>query len=323
VTLPVTFGCGLYDRMIPLYTGEVEPEGIDLTFVPVDVPSEIFGRMLDGEYQAGEMSSSDFLRRTSAGTCPFVAIPAFPSRVFRHAMICVNRTAGIAAPKDLEGKRVGVPDFPMSAALWIRGLLQHEYGVDLSKIVWVQNAPFYPVGGDALHRALAAKFTIETNTTGKSLEELLDAGAIDAFIGADIPEGMRKSPHVRKLFPNFKELEQDYFRRTKMFPIMHTVVIRREVYEANPFVAQSLYDALDRSKSIARQRMRYMGTLRYMLPWMIAEIEELETLFDGDPFVYGLKPNRATLETALGYLADQALLTAPVDLDRAFVDVGA
>jgi 4,5-dihydroxyphthalate decarboxylase len=320
--VPITFGCGLYDRLVPLYAGEVQPEGIDLTFVPIDVPSEVFGRMLDGEFHAGEMSSSDYLRRTSAGNCPFVAIPVFPSRVFRHSMICVNRHAGIEGPKDLEGKRVGVPHFPMTAALWIRGLLQREYGVDISSIRWMQDAPFRPVGdGAAMAQALEKTFTIAGNDTGKPLDVLLDEGTIDAFIGADIPEPMRASPHVRRLFPDFKQREQDYYRRTKIFPIMHTVVIRRDVYERHPFVARSLYEALDRSRALARQKMRYMGTLRYMLPWMIAEIEELDALFEGDPFAYGLEPNRKTLETALGYLQDQSLLLGPVSLDEAFVPV--
>jgi 4,5-dihydroxyphthalate decarboxylase len=321
--LPITFGCGLYDRLVPLYSGEVEPDGIDLKFAAIDSPSETFTRMIAGDFQAGEMSSSDFFRRTSAGTCPFVAIPVFPSRVFRHGMIYVNRNAGIESPRDLEGKRVGVPHFPMTAAVWIRGLLQREYGVDLSKIIWLQDTPLRSVGdGGAMQRALEAKFLLETNTSGKAMETLIDDGTIDGFIGADIPEAMRTSPYVRRLFPNYKELEQDFYRRTRIFPIMHTVVIRRDVYEANPFVAQSLFDALNRSKDIAREKMRYMGTLRAMLPWMIAEIEEIDAVFDGDPFVYGLEPNRPTLDAALGYLCDQALLTGPISLGDAFVDVG-
>jgi 4,5-dihydroxyphthalate decarboxylase len=322
--LQVTFGCGLYDRLVPLYSGEVKPAEIDLTFVAIDSPTEAFTRMIAGEFHAGEMSSSDFLRRTSAGACPFVGIPVFPSRVFRHGMICVNRSAGIETPKDLEGKRIGVPHFPMTAALWIRGLLQREYDVDLSTITWVQDTPLRSVGdGGVMQRALEAKFKLETNTSGTSMGDLLDDGSIHAFIGADIPEQMRSSANVRRLFPNYKEIEQAFYRRTKIFPIMHTVVIRRDIYEAHPFVAQSLFDALDRSKDLARERMRYMGTLRAMLPWMIAEIEEIDAVFGGDPFVYGLEPNRPTLEAAVGYLSDQALLTYPVRLDDAFVNVGA
>jgi 4,5-dihydroxyphthalate decarboxylase len=320
--LPLTFGCGLYDRMVPLFSGEVKPEGIDLTFIPGDNPRDVFEAMLDGKFQVAEMSTSDLLRRMSTGACPFVALPVFPSKVFRHAMIRVRRAAGITTPKQLEGRRVGVPHFPMTAAVWIRGLLQREYGVDIAKIQWVQDSPFRPVGDDAaLHKALAKRFTIEDNTSGKSLEQLIDDGGIDGFIGADVPEAMRRSPHVAPLFPDFKAEEQAYYQRTKIFPIMHTVVIRREVYEKHPFVAQSLYDAFTKSKDVARKKMRYMGTLRYMLPWMIAEIEELDRIFDGDPFVYGLEPNRPTLEALAGYLDDQALLSGPISIDDVFVDV--
>ncbi len=320
--VPLTFACGLYDRLVPLYAGEVEPEGIDLNFVPIDTPRDVFDRMIEGEFAAGEMSTSDLIRRMSSGNSPFVAIPVFPSRVFRHGMICVRRDAGIAKPKDLEGRRVGVPHFPMTAAVWIRGLLQHEYGVDLSKIVWVQESPFRPAGdGVALEQALRARFTIEDSPGGKPLEIAIEEGGIDAFIGADIPEPMRKSPNVRRLFPKYREEEQAFYRRTRIFPIMHTVVIRRDVYKQHPFVAKSLFDALERSKDIARVKMRYMGTLRYMLPWMIAEIEELDEIFNGDPWTYGLEPNRPTLEALVAYLGDQALLRGPISLDDVFVDV--
>jgi len=319
--LPISFGCGLYDRMVPLFSGEVKPEGIDLTFTPVDNPADVFKAMLDGKFEASEMSCSDFLRRKIAGESAFVGIPAFPSRVFRHGMIVVRKEAGIDSPRQLEGKRVGVPHYPMTAAVWIRGLLQSDHGVDLTKVTWVQDAPFRPVAGDTSVARLQARFQIEDNTSGKALDTLIDEGGIDAFIGADVTEGMRANPRLRRLFPDFRAAEQDYYRRTKIFPIMHTVVIRKDVYERHPFVAKSLFDALTRSKDVARGRMRYMGTLRYMLPWMIAEIEEVDALFDGDPFVYGLEPNRHTLEALLGYLVDQSLSSGTISLDDAFVDV--
>jgi 4,5-dihydroxyphthalate decarboxylase len=307
--------------MVPLYTGEVRPEGIELTFFADSGPHiDLYKKMFAGEFDASEMSSSEYLRRTSAGDRTFIAIPAFPSRVFRHGMICINRNAGIDSPKDLEGKRVGVPAFGMTAALWIRGLLQREYDVDLRSIQWVEDLDF-GVGAGSQSERLAKTFRIERNSSGKPLETLLDEGVIDAFIGADIPEALRTSPNARRLFPNYKELEQDFYRRTKIFPIMHTVVIRREIYNTHPFVAKALFDALSRSKEIARERMRYMGTLRAMLPWMIAEIEENDALFGGDPFAYGLEPNRHVLETALGYLEDQAMLDSPVNLDTAFAEV--
>src|SRR5262249_40101851 len=139
--LPLTFACALYDRMQPLYTGEVQPEGIDLNFIAIDQPRPIFDRMSGGqEFDVAEYSSSEFVQPYAKKQCPFVALPVFPSRAFRHGFIAVHRKAGIKQPKDLEGKRVGVPLYTMTAAIFIRGLLQHEYGVDMSKIHWVQGA---------------------------------------------------------------------------------------------------------------------------------------------------------------------------------------
>ena len=139
--LKLSFACGLYDRMQPLYTGEVKAEGIDLNFIAIDQPRPIFDRMAGGlEFDVAEFSSSEFVQRFANKQCPFVAIPVFPSRAFRHGFIAIHRKAGIKTPKDLEGKRVGVPLFTMTAAIYINGLLQHEYGVDLRKIRWVQGA---------------------------------------------------------------------------------------------------------------------------------------------------------------------------------------
>jgi 4,5-dihydroxyphthalate decarboxylase len=317
--LPLSFACGLYDRMLPLYTREVVPEGIDLSFTPIDTPAEVFGRMIAGELDVSEMSSSGFIRQMSTGKSPFVGIPVFPSRVFRHGMICVRRDAGISGPKGLEGRRVGLPVYSMTAAVWIRGLLQHEYGVDLSTIVWVEETEH--VGGGSASVAVDPNLRIERDPSGKALSALLSEGRIDAFIGADIPEEMRVDPRARRLFPDYREAEKAYYLRTHIFPIMHVIVIRRAIYEQHPFVAASLYDAFNRAKASAIEKMRYTGTLRYMLPWMIAEIEENDEIFGGDPFVYGIEPNRPTLNALIGYLGDQSLLAGPVDVDSLFVPV--
>jgi 4,5-dihydroxyphthalate decarboxylase len=312
--LPLTFACGLYDRMLPLYTGDVRPAGIDLKFIANDVPSDVFGRMMKGEFDASEMSSSEFIRLRSAGECPFVAIPVFPSRVFRHGLICINRKAGIRTPKDLEGKRIGVPLYPMSAAVWIRGHLQHEYGVDLSTVRWLQDEPTLP----KLHNAT---LQIEINRSGKSLSELLARGEIDAHIGAALPDSLHTSPDVARLFPNYRDIEREFYQRTQIFPVMHAVVIRRDLYDRHPFVAASLYDACRRSKEIALSKMRYIGSLRYMLPWMTADLDEIDAVFGGDPFKYGIEPNRKSLEALITYLAEQSLIARPLSIAELFVPV--
>jgi 4,5-dihydroxyphthalate decarboxylase len=322
--LKLTFACGLYDRMLALYTREVRPEGIDLNFIAIDSPREIFDRMAGGlEFDASEMSSSEFISRKAAGACPFVALPVFPSRTFRHGFIAVNRRSGIRTPKDLEGKRIGVPLYTMTAAIWIRGHLQHDYGVDLATIRWVQGA-INKAGAHGKPSVLPAlrKIALDINDTGKSLDELLEAGEIDAIMGTSLPASIRRNPDIRRLFPDFPEVEKEYYRRTRIFPIMHLVVIRREIHDAHPFVAGSLYKAFCEAKNRALDKMRFTGALRYMLPWMTAELEEVQQLFGDDPWPYGVEANRPTLQALVEYMAEQSIIAAPVAVDDLFVAVG-
>jgi 4,5-dihydroxyphthalate decarboxylase len=163
--------------------------------------------------------------------------------------------------------------------------------------------------------------SIVANTSGKSLSELLEAGDIQAVVGADVPSAIRRVPHVKRLFPDFRAEEKAYYRRTKIFPIMHLVVLRREFHERHPFAATSLFNALEESRALARRRMRYLGALRYMLPWLPAELDEIDEVFGGDPWPYGIEPNRPTLEALVRFLADQSMIAAPVKLEDLFLPV--
>ena len=319
----VRFACGLYDRMLPLYTGEVVPDGIELQFEANDSPREIFDRMSGHqEFDAAELSASEFISQQAAGDRSFVAIPVFPSRVFRHGLITVNRRRGIRSPKDLEGKRVGVPLYTMSAAVWIRGHLQHEYGVDLSSINWVQGA-INKAGthGTPTVKPLLRPVKIEKNDSGMTLGELLAADKIDAIIGTSLPASIKTDPDVVRLFPNYREVEREYFTRTGIFPIMHLLAIRRELYEAKPFIAKSLYQAFDKSKNLALEKLRSPVALRYMLPWMTADSDEIDTVFGGDPWPYGIEPNRATLQALVRYMREQFLIEKEMAIEELFVPV--
>jgi 4,5-dihydroxyphthalate decarboxylase len=318
--LSLTFACGLYDRVLPLLTGAVPVEGVDLNFVNIDSPREIFDRMSAGqEFDASEYSSSEFISRFSAGQCPFVALPVFPSRSFRHSFIAVNRKF-VKKPKDLEGKRIGLPMYTMTASVFIKGLLQHECGVDLSKVQWVEGQ----INGAEKHgnpstMPLVRPVAIERNNSGKSLNDLLEDGAIQAIVGTSMPKALGRNPDVVRLFPGFREAEKDYYKRTSIFPIMHLVVIRRDIYERHPFVAKSLYRALCQAKGHALGKMKYTGALRYMLPWLPDDLDEIEDVFGGDPWPYGIEPNRPTLEALVQYLHEQGLIKAPIALDKLFV----
>jgi 4,5-dihydroxyphthalate decarboxylase len=322
--LELTMACGLYDRMLDLYRGDVRPDGITLNFIPMDGSAgarEVFDRMAGNlEFDVAEMSSSEFISRKSAGESSLVALPVFPSRVFRHGMISINRRSGIKSPKDLEGRRVGVPIYTMSAAVWIKGHLQHDYAVDLSTIRWLEGAINHPdPHGHPSILPLLRPARIEKNTSGKSLSDLLEAGEIDAIIGTVLPDAIHRNPDIQRLFPNYREVERDYFRRTRIFPIMHLVALRRDVYEEHPFIASSLFDAMCAAKERARMRMRDLGTLNYMLPWMTADIDELDEVFGGDAWPYGIEPNRPTLEALVTYLADQAIIKTPIQIEDLFV----
>jgi 4,5-dihydroxyphthalate decarboxylase len=320
--VPLTFACGLYDRVLPVYTGAVPVEGVDLNFVNIDSPREIFDRMSGGrEFDACEYSSSEFISRFAAGQCPFVALPVFPSRSFRHSFIAVNRRL-VKTPKDLEGQRIGLPMYTMTASIFIKGLLQRDCGVDLSNVQWVEGQiNGVEPHGNPTTMPLVRPVAIEPNKTGKSLSTLLEEGAIAATIGTATPKALGRNPDVQRLFPDYREVEKEYFRRTRIFPIMHLVVIRRDVYERNPFIATSLYKALGAAKDHAIAKMRYQGSLRYMLPWMTADFDEIDEVFGGDPFAYGVEPNRPTLEALVQYLYDQSLIAAQVDVEDLFVPI--
>jgi 4,5-dihydroxyphthalate decarboxylase len=319
--LQLSFACALYDRMQALYTGEVKPAGIDLNFIPIELPRPLFDRMSGGqEFDVAEYSITEFTQRFAGEACPFVAIPVFPSRSFRHGFISIHRKAGVAKPKDLEGRRVGVPLYAMTAAIFIRGLLQHEYGVDLSRIHWVQGA-INSTGahGNPTVLPLVRPVPIEINNSGRSLSDLLEERQLDAIIGTSLPEAIRRNPDIGRLFPDFVELEKAYYKRTGIFPIMHLIAIRREIYERYPFVASSLYDAFVESKKIALRNMFNSRALRYMTPWLMRDIDEIHEVFNGEPWPYGIEPNRKTLEAVMTYLAEQALIAEPIPVDELFV----
>lgn len=319
--LNLTLASGLYDRIIPLAMGSVAPDGIDLNVLPINDVADLFRRQSHyAEFDVSEMSLCATANLYSKGDRRFMAIPIFPSRYFRHAPICVNANAGIREPKDLIGKRVGAMEYgQQTAAVWQRGMLKDDYGVNLDQMDWFFGGFDEP--GNQLER-ISVNFpsTVRTNiiSNDQCLDNMLEKGEIDATIGARAPGSMRRgSPNVKRLFPNYKDVETDYFRRTVIFPIMHTVVIKREIYDKDPWVAISLFDAFSQAK--ARVRGAQPGSGPYcMLPWMGQELEEVETLMGSDPFAYGLEANRHVLETFFGYCLEQGMIDKPVTPEELF-----
>ena len=320
-TLRLTLACGPYDRTEALRTGVVRPEGIELVYVPIQSPPEIFARMVSTQpFDASEMSCAHTMIHKGAGDFPFAALPVFPSRMFRHGYIFVNTSSGIRDPKELEGKRIGVPEYSQTAAVWIRGLLQHDYDVSMETIRWYSGGVNAPGRPDILVNKPNADVSI-TRVADRTLNEMLVQGEIDALIGARKPAAFGVDARVRRLFPNYRELEGDYYRKSGIFPIMHTVVIREELYRKHPWIAESLYKAFVQAKEWCLQQMRFSSALRYTLPWLHADLEELAEVFGSDPWPYGLEANRTTLTALVDYLVEQRLLRRPLALEELFAPI--
>jgi 4,5-dihydroxyphthalate decarboxylase len=319
--LSLTYASCKYDRIEALRSGEVQAEGIDLNVMVFPSGRQIFDRMIGGqEFDASELSASEFIAHAGRGNNPFVAIPVFPSRVFRHGYIFVNKRAGIRAPKDLEGRRVGLPLYTQTASIWLRGHLMHQFGVDIDSIRWVQGA--VETGGSHGNPhtlPLIRPVAIEQNRTGRPLGELLARGEIDAYLGSRKPPSFGTDPDVVRLLPDHHARERELYQHDKIFPIMHLVAIRRAVYEDNPWIASSLYAAFVEAKRIARARLRYAGSLAAMLPWLQDEIEEIDEVFGGDPFPYGVESNRPTLEALVQYMHEQHFIAEPMPIENLFV----
>jgi 4,5-dihydroxyphthalate decarboxylase len=319
--LPLTLATCRYDRTEALRSGDVRIEGVDLNHLFLAHGREIFDRMVGGlEFDASELSISEYISLAGRGNSPFVAIPVFISRVFRHGYIFYNRKSGVRTPKDLEGKRIGVPLYTQSAALWVRGHLTSQYGVDFSRVKWVQGAvESADSHGKPSAPPLLAPVDVEQNHSGHSLDELLASGEIDALIGSRKPASLGKNPDVLRLFPNFRELEREMFRKERIFPIMHLIALRRDYHERNPWVANSLFRAFVESKKAAADRIRYAGSLYTMMPWQLEEMEEIDDVFGGDAFPYGVEPNRPTLEALIRHMVEQNFIARPIPLEELFL----
>jgi 4,5-dihydroxyphthalate decarboxylase len=321
--LPVTFASCRYDRMKAIRDGDVAVEGVDLNCITLKSGRDVFDRMVGGrEFDVAELSASEYTSLHGAGDCPFVAIPVFPSRVFRHGYIFINTRSGIRTPKDLEGRRVGLPLYTQTAAIWARGHLQHQFGVDVSSIRWVEGAVEKAGTHGRPHAPpLLAPVRIERNSSGAPLGDLLARGDIDALIGSRKPGSFGHHPDVARLFPDYRALERKLYETSRIFPIMHLIAIRRGLYERHRWIATSLYQAFIESKRRALARMRYAGSLGYMLPWLLAEIEEIDEVFGGDAWPYGIEPNRSTLQALVQYMFEQHFIAKATPIEDLFIQL--
>lgn len=317
--LRLSLACGDYELTRALRDGAVTPEGVELVYLPLP-PAEIFWRMLrHEEFHVSEMSLSAYVLERSRGLRRFVAIPVFPFRAFRHSYLFVNEGAGIERPEDLRGRRVGVPEYHMTAALWIRGLLADDYGVAASDVAWFQGGQSAPGREERVELSLPPDISLEPIPAGRTLDGMLATGELDALTTAMVPAAF-SDPElpVRRLFDDHRAVELEYHRRTGIFPIMHVVVVRADVYDEHPWVARSLVKAFEVAKDRALDRFHDHAPAS-PLPFYRAHLEETLADFGGEGlWSYGLEANRPTLDAALRYSFEQGLSARHVQVEELF-----
>jgi 4,5-dihydroxyphthalate decarboxylase len=315
----LTFATAPYDRTLPLFDGRVRPEGIDLNVILLRYEDTFWRMLRHAEFDVSEMSLSSYLMSKEQGP-DLVAIPVFLSRVFRHSSIYINTRAGITKASDLRGKKVGVPEYQMTAALWIRGILQDEYGVPPREVEWFNGGLDEPGRVEKLKLNLPKDIRLSSIPSDKTLNNMLVAGELDALITARAPSAfLKQDPAVARLFKDYKSEEIAYWQKTRIFPPMHIVAMRRDVYERDRWIAQSLYKAFVEAKTYCTLESMFDGHLRYSLPFLHAAVDEHKKIFgDTDPWAYGVSANRHILETATRYSHEHGLTSRRYTIEELF-----
>ena len=306
-----------YDRTRALFDGTVPIAGCE-TICCAMSPEEAFHRAFRyQEFDITELSLSNTMASVAKGTNAYVAIPVFPSRLFRHSSIYVRSDRGIEHPEDLRGKVIGVPDYSMTAAVWIRGILEDEYGVRAADVKWRSGGLEQPGREARVALELPAGIELQAITAGETLSEQLDSGRIDGLISALAPSCLGRNPSVRRLFPDYRPVEEAYFERTRMFPIMHVVGIRRSLLEKHPWLAVNTYVAYLKAKEICYRQLETIGHLFTTLPWPVEELSRARGLMGEDFWSYGVEANRRELAAVSRYALEQGIIDrqlSPEDL---------
>lgn len=304
--LELTFACGDYDRTRALEDGSVRPDGIELTYLRLPVEETFFRMLRHREFDVAEMSLSTYVATLDVEPRPFVALPVYTSRMFRHGGIYINADAGIRAPSDLVGKRIGAPEFQLTAGVWIRGILDEHHGVPIDSVTYHTGGQETP--GRIEKGKVDTGLDIRPIPDGATLSQMLADGEIDALHTPRVPSTFRGGdPRVKRLFPDVVTVEKEYFAATGIFPIMHVVVIRSDIYDRHPWVAQSLYKAFLTARDDAYARIYDSSALRFMEPWLIQHLEDAKQLLGQDYWSYGLAENHTTLDVFLRYHHEQGL----------------
>lgn len=306
--LSISLACCDYDRTAALFDGRVGIEGCEVFATPMP-PEEAFHRAFKyQEFDVTELSLSSTMMTTARGECPYIGVPAFVSRLFRHSSIYIRTDRGINGPEDLKGKLIGLPEYQMTANLWVRGILEDEYGVKPSDIRW-RNGGLEEAGREERSRlTLPDDVELESIPKDQTLSQWLAEGKIDALLSARAPSCfLQGMPNVDRLWPNYPEVEHAYYEKTGIFPIMHLIGIRRSLYEKHPWLAVNVYNAFLEAKRLCMEELNEIGHLHATLPWPVAAHDEAKRLMGEDYWSYGPDANAKEIETITRYSFDQGM----------------
>jgi 4,5-dihydroxyphthalate decarboxylase len=318
MSLPLTIATTDYDHFRDFRLGLVRAEGITPTWLTLG-HHEIFARFtVNREWDVSELSFAKFVAQVTREKSDIIGLPVYASRMFRFSSVYINRAKGIKTASDLRGKRVGVPEWAHTAAVYMRGWLMHEGGVPLSEVDWIQAGTNEAGRGEKVELNLSKDIRL-TRIADKTLSDMIAAGEIDAAIIARPPNSFRAGhPDVTRLFPDYEAMEQRYYAETRVYPIMHVIALRKTVLERAPWAARNLFNAFVESKRRSLERLLDPAVSRYPLPWLANYAARIQSQFDGDPFPYGIEANRPTLELFLRYAHEQGIAHRQVKPEELF-----
>ncbi len=317
--VPITIACGDYDRTRPIRDGRVPVDGCDVTFLPLE-PEELFFRAFRyADFDVAELSFNSYLMQTSRDRCPYVAIPAFLSRHFRHSSIYIRTDRGIRSPADLKGKLVGLPEYQQTANVWMRGIFKEDYGIDPSDIHWRSGGQEEPGRDERTPLELPRGVDLQPIPADATLNGMLLDGRLDAVFSArELSSFARGAPNIGLLFPDYRAVESDYYRRTGHFPIMHLVGIRKTLVERHPWLPGTVYKAFCQAKALAVAALKEMAATRVTLPWPEVNLADAVALMGEDIWRYGVNESRHDIETLARYSYEQGLAARRLSPEEIF-----
>ena len=312
--LTLSLACTVSDRTRPILDGRVPIPGCDMTFLPGE-PEDIFRRALrDRAFDVTELSMGSHIVTTARGDSAYIGVPVFPSRAFRHAGIYVRTDRGLASPADLRGRRIGVPEYQQTAAMWVRGLLLDQHGVRATEVSWRTGGLNEPSGGERIPLKLSPEIDVQPIGPTETLDGLLRAGEIDAIVSPRPPRSfVEKSAPVGRLFSDLHAAETSYYRATGFFPIMHCLAVRRELAAQHPWLPLELFRAFSRAKALALGELGLVNVLRVSLPWIAHYYAEAVALTGGNPWPYGFRRNAGELAAMIRYAVADGLASRALE----------